>query len=77
MLALAISLIMILQAGQDPATTDGDPTAWRDHIAPTDTETRWQAIDWSDSISAGLRAASQTNRPMLLWLMNGHPLGCT
>jgi hypothetical protein len=52
-------------------------TAWRDHIAPLDAEVRWQKIDWHDSLSAGVRAANKQNRPMLLWLMNGHPLGCT
>ena len=51
--------------------------AWRDHIAPRADEDRLLQIDWHDSISAGFKAATEQNRPMLLWLMNGHPLGCT
>ena len=52
-------------------------TAWREHIAPHADEDRWLEIDWHDSTSAGVKAATKQNRPMLLWLMNGHPLGCT
>ena len=51
--------------------------AWRDHIAPLADEDRWLQIDWHDSISTGIQAATEQQRPMLLWLMNGHPLGCT
>lgn len=51
--------------------------AWRDHIAPVQDEDRWLQIDWHDSVSAGVQAAAKQQRPLLLWLMNGHPLGCT
>lgn len=51
--------------------------AWRDHIAPRAVETRWQQIDWRPTLGDGLRDAAAEQRPLLLWLMNGHPLGCT
>ena len=51
--------------------------AWRDHILPTQAERAWESIGWLASFSDGLRAADRNQRPLLLWVMNGHPLGCT
>ena len=82
MLAIVLSLVSGLTpsaAQQEPSATLNSTTwtAWRDHIAPRTEEERWQAIAWDDNITAGIKNAGSTNRPMLLWLMNGHPLGCT
>ena len=69
-----------LPQGTPPSLTPVDAAthaAWRDHIAPRAAENRWLQIDWHDSISTGIQAATEQQRPMLLWLMNGHPLGCT
>ncbi|MCR9244868.1 MAG: hypothetical protein NXI31_07540 [bacterium] len=51
--------------------------AWRDHIAPHEDESRWQQIDWHADLGTGVRTAAEQQKPVLLWLMNGHPLGCT
>jgi len=50
---------------------------WREHIAPKPIESRWEQIGWRPSLTEGLRDAATADRPLLLWLMNGHPLGCT
>ncbi|MFT4513711.1 MAG: hypothetical protein ACI89X_001917 [Planctomycetota bacterium] len=81
MLAFVLSLAAAVppqEAPRAPAQVSA-PTfaAWRDHIAPLPAEDRWLQIDWHDSVSAGVQAATEQQRPMLLWLMNGHPLGCT
>jgi hypothetical protein len=70
MLALLLCII--------PQSIDQDSMpAWRNHIAPKSAESRWQAIGWRQTVSDGLRDAAVADRPLLLWLMNGHPLGCT
>ncbi len=51
--------------------------AWRDHIRPCEAERAWERIGWHASFADGLRAANTERRPLLLWMMNGHPLGCT
>lgn len=51
--------------------------AKRAEILPDASERRWEAIDFLPSYAAGLKAASEQGKPMLLWVMNGHPLGCT
>ncbi len=51
--------------------------ALRDQIQPSEAERAWQQIDWYPSYAEGLQAASVQQKPVLLWVMNGHPLGCT
>ncbi len=51
--------------------------AWHDYLQPTGTEAGFEAIEWQPTFADGLRAANQADRPLLLWVMNGHPLGCT
>lgn len=69
MLAVLLSLV--------PQAPAAELDAWRDHIAEAPTESRWLEIGWRASVGDGLRAAAAGDRPLLLWLMNGHPLGCT
>jgi len=80
MLALVLLLLAPGAAAQgDPAHTlqRSDLTAWRGHLAPSEEETRWRTIPWRATTGEGLRDAARAEKPMLLWLMNGHPLGCT
>jgi len=51
--------------------------AWRDHILPGEGQLRWEEIGWIPTFAGGVRAAEARQRPLLLWVMNGHPLGCT
>lgn len=51
--------------------------AWRDRLRPTEDERRWDEVPWVSSFAEGLRRADERGRPLLLWAMNGHPLGCT
>lgn len=80
MIPLALLLLAPGAAAQgNPAHTVGlgDLTAWRGHLAPSEEETRWRTIPWRATTGEGLRDSARAEKPMLLWLMNGHPLGCT
>ena len=50
---------------------------WRDFIKPTESDLAWTRIQWRTSVQDGLMEAEAKQKPMLLWAMNGHPLGCT
>ncbi|MFT4540221.1 MAG: hypothetical protein ACI841_002558 [Planctomycetota bacterium] len=50
---------------------------WVELILPSETETKHETIPWLYSFSEGMLAAASSNKPMLFWAMNGHPLGCT
>ena len=53
---------------------------WREQrakIAPAKDELAYEELGWRASFLAGLKEAQEKDRPILLWVMNGHPLGCT
>ncbi|HTU20097.1 MAG TPA: hypothetical protein VMG10_18680 [Gemmataceae bacterium] len=46
-------------------------------IQPTEKESRWNRIPWLASLWEARRQAAAKGKPILLWEMDGHPLGCT
>ena len=50
---------------------------WRAHLRPASDELAFEQIDWMPDFAQGLRRADAEQKPLLLWVMNGHPLGCT
>ena len=57
--------------------TDQNYAEWRKHILPDTGEVAWQQIPWATTFKDGIVAADAAGKPLLLWTMNGHPLGCT
>lgn len=37
----------------------------------------WETIPWRTDLLAARAESIATSRPLFLWAMNGHPLGCT
>ncbi len=60
-----------------PELRRSDLAEWRAHLLPGEVDTRFARIPWEPTFLDGVRRASEQERPLLLWLMNGHPLGCT
>jgi hypothetical protein len=50
---------------------------WKNYITPTQSELAWTRIPWLSSFGEGMIQADAQKKPVLLWVMNGHPLGCT
>ena len=46
-------------------------------IAPAKDEQAWLTIPWETDLTAARRKAVAQNKPIFLWEMDGHPLGCT
>lgn len=46
-------------------------------IAPAKDEQAWLQIPWETDLAAARRKAVAQNKPIFLWEMDGHPLGCT
>jgi len=49
----------------------------RDAVLPDRSELVWKQLGWHASLWDGLIEAQAKEKPILLWAMNGHPLGCT
>ena len=37
----------------------------------------WRSIPWKISLLDARKEAAQRQRPIFIWAMDGHPLGCT
>ena len=83
-------LPLVLVAGaparaQDPAPAETiAPAGWkaewrelRDRILPRAEEERWLDVGWRPAFWDAVVEAQERRKPILLWAMNGHPLGCT
>ncbi len=46
-------------------------------ISPAKDELAWLAIPWETDLTVARRKAATAGRPIFLWEMDGHPLGCT
>lgn len=60
-----------------PVLDRSDYRSWRKYLRPTEEEAAFEAIPWLPTFADGLRAAEEAQLPLLLWVLNGHPLGCT
>ena len=59
--------------GLDPKQFD----RLRGLIKPDADEDKWEQIPWLTSLWEARRQAAAKGKPILLWEMDGHPLGCT
>ena len=50
---------------------------WQNFIKPTKNELAWAQIPWRSTFYDGLVDSDKYQKPLLLWVMNEHPLGCT
>jgi hypothetical protein len=46
-------------------------------ILPSPSEQSYRKIDWRPSVLRGIVDAQKNDKPVMIVLMNGHPLGCT
>ena len=49
----------------------------RDLVRPCADEEKWAQVPWQTSLWEARKEAAARGKPILLWEMDGHPLGCT
>lgn len=65
------------QQAQAPQPTEASFARWKQYLQPSAQDQRWQEISWHPVFWEGVQHARSQDKPILLWVMNGHPLGCT
>jgi hypothetical protein len=70
-------LSLIVMVASAPELNDQTYSNWRDYIRPSAQEQGFLEIPWRESFFTAVKEAKEKDRPILLWAMNGHPLGCT
>lgn len=75
----AVPLALLLAATANSAANER-PSPEKDLmavIAPSAKEQAWLAIPWETDLTEARRKAAAEGKPIFLWEMDGHPLGCT
>lgn len=47
------------------------------HRAVAPGKERWAEIPWETDLAAARARSAREGKPLLMWVMDGHPLGCT
>lgn len=82
MLRVLPLLLLAVLAARAPASARDllDDDAVERHLAalrPSAAELAWRRIPWRSTLWRAVVDAHREKKPILLWAMNGHPLGCT
>jgi hypothetical protein len=82
-----IVTVLLLAASVAQGADQEPPLQWpqlsaeyakrRDQVLPNPTEQSYRKIRWRTSVLHGIVDAQKSDRPVMIVLMNGHPLGCT
>lgn len=59
-----------------PPLTAADVAGLRETIRPAANEDPFDTIPWETNLWDARKKAAATGKPILLWEMDGHPLGC-
>ena len=69
----SLCFALAADAGLDAATQASVKAA----VAPTEQDEKWLEIGWKANLWEARKEAAVKGKPILLWEMDGHPLGCT
>lgn len=73
------ALLLVATAQADslkPALSEPEYTSALKAIRPAAGEDRFAQIPWLTSLWEARQKAAEQGKPILLWEMDGHPLGC-
>jgi len=79
-LSLFVGLVVIGSARSCPGDESLSPEQLgqlQALIKPDSGEEPWATIPWLTDLWQARRVAAERGKPILLWEMDGHPLGCT
>ena len=74
--AAIVALGVTRPAPADPLTPKQFDQLWN-VVRPQPGEDKWEGIAWRADLWAARTEAAAKGKPLLLWEMDGHPLGCT
>jgi hypothetical protein len=61
----------------EPRLSAGRFQALHAAMTPRGESERWTEIPWQSDLQAARQKAAREEKPLLIWVMDGHPLGCT
>jgi hypothetical protein len=70
-------LLAVPAATAAPLAHDADLARLKALIRPEAKDQKWEQVPWRTNLWEARREAAARGKPILLWEMDGHPLGCT
>jgi hypothetical protein len=75
-LAAAVAALVAVPAPAAPPLSLEDAAKLRAVIRPLEGEDPFDTIPWETNLWEARKKAAAAGKPILLWEMDGHPLGC-
>jgi hypothetical protein len=73
-----IVLTLLTIAGKSRADLSDDELNQLANLCrPSHQELAWRSLPWMTDLWQARELAARVGKPILLWEMDGHPLGCT
>lgn len=72
-----LAALLVVAVARAEELNDRTFDAWVEKISPREDELAWRAIPWRTAFCDAVVEAQEAGKPLLIWAMNGHPLGCT
>jgi hypothetical protein len=75
----ALPVALLLAGGLTAVSTQPAQTfdAQRALLRPSDEELQFEQIPWRTELEGAVAEAREKRLPLVVWVMNGHPLGAT
>jgi hypothetical protein len=71
---LIATLLVFARSGDEVHTANLDRL--KSVIKPSAEETKWEQIPWQVDLWQARRKAAEAGKPIVLWEMDGNPMGC-
>lgn len=71
-----VAAILFLGLGNISAQLSSNDRKLIQEILPKEEEKAWEDIDWKVDLWEARKEAAKSGKPIYLWEMDGHPLGC-
>ena len=72
--AAVVALLAFQSAGDGISIADLD--SLKTLVKPRVAETKWEEIPWEIDLWEARRKAAALGKPIMLWEMDGNPMGC-
>ena len=73
-MTLILAALLFLAPGDGPKISEIE--SLKTLIKPRAEETKWEEIPWMVDLWEARKKAAQTGKPLMLWEMDGNPMGC-
>lgn len=75
LLSVFACLTLLIQNTEGQRLDEAAFHKWHPELNPQDEQ--WLTIPWRVSLIEGQNLATREKKPLFIWAMDGHPLGCT